>query len=399
MSAPLHELRVLDLTEGDGAPFAAMQLGDAGADVIKVEPLGGDWARPLGPPFDHGDGPLFMGMNRNKRSLVVDREHPDGQAIVCRLARNADVLVQSFPRAGDAARLGLDYEMLAASNPRLVYCDLSLLERAGPNADKPATDLTVQGIAGITRYVGERGQEPVRFGSNYAGVTAAMYAVQAILAALYRQRTSGQGQQVQTSYLRALIATQQNYITGFSDPDVAGRGFYTAHLDPPYCGYATCDGRVDFTFNHVRDATAMARFLDALGVREAVERDPRFSGQRLGYEHQEALRPYVEPALKERSSADVLHTLDDLGVMCAPVHDYDSLFHDEGALEQEIVLEVEHPRRGAVRTTGLAWKLMRTPGAVQRAPPLLGEHSDEILAEIGYTAADVRDLRARGVVG
>lgn len=185
MTAPLEGIRVLDLTEGDGAPFCAMQLGDAGADVIKVEPLDGDWARRLGPPFDDGDGPLFMSMNRNKRGVAIDLDREEGRAIVREIAASADILVESFPRASDAERLGLDYGALSAANGGLIYCDLSTLERRGPDADKPATDLIVQGRSGLTRFTGERGQEPLRFGSNYAGVTASMYAVQAILAALF----------------------------------------------------------------------------------------------------------------------------------------------------------------------------------------------------------------------
>ena len=176
MTGPLAGIRVLDLSEGDGAPFCAMQMGDAGADVVKVEGLEGDWARPLGPPFDDADGPLFLGMNRNKRSIALDLDREEGLAVVRDLAASADILVESFPKAADAARMGLDYDTLSAANDGLIYCDLSPLGRQGPNADKPATDLIVQGISGVTRFAGERGTEPVRFGSNYAGVTASMAA-------------------------------------------------------------------------------------------------------------------------------------------------------------------------------------------------------------------------------
>ena len=302
MAAPLHGVRVIDLTEGDGAPFCAMQLGDAGAEVIKVEPLAGDWARPLGPPFDHGDGPLFMGMNRNKRSIAVDLEREAGRSIVRELAARADVVVESFPKASDAARLGLDYDTLSSANRGLILCDLSLLERQGPKADKPATDLILQGTAGITRFVGARGEEPLRFGTNYAGVTASLYAMQAILAALFWRRRSGLGQQVATSYLRALVATQQNYFTSFSDPDVASGGFYTAHLEPPSRGYPTKDRRIEFTFAYARGANTIERFFEAFGLTERVKADPRLSGRAIGRVEQEELRPYIEAAFREEAA-------------------------------------------------------------------------------------------------
>jgi crotonobetainyl-CoA:carnitine CoA-transferase CaiB-like acyl-CoA transferase len=398
VTAPLDGLRVIDLTQGDGAPFCTMQLGDAGADVVKVEPLDGDWARPLGPPFDHGDGPLFMGMNRNKRGIAVDIEHARGRAIVRDLARTADIFVQSFPKAGDAARLGLDYAALSADNPRLIYCDLSLLERQGPEADKPATDLVLQGIAGITRFVGERGKEPVRFGTNYAGITASLYATQAILAAVFWRRKSGLGQEVRTSYLRALIATQQNYLTSFSDPDVTGRGFYTAHIDPPARGYPTKDGRVEFTFSYARNPEAVGKFLESFGLTGKVSAAPHFNGRRIGAELQEELRPFIEEAFRERTNGEILQTLDELGFMCAPIHNYDSMFHDEGVLEQQMLVELQHPVRGVVKTTGLPWKLPLSPGSIRQAPPLVGEHTDEVLGELGYADELIRELRHSAVI-
>ena len=398
MAAPLEGKRVIDLAQGDGAPFCAMQLGDAGADVVKVEPLEGDWARPLGPPFDHGDGPLFMGMNRNKRSIALDIEQEAGRAILRELVQRADILVQSFPNAADAVRLGLDYETVGATNPSLIVCDLSPLEREGPKADKPATDLVLQGIAGITRFVGERGKEPLRFGTNYAGITASLYAVQAILAAEYWRRRSGLGQLVQTSYLRALIATQQNYFTSFSDPDAIRRGFYTAHLEPPARGYRTNDRSVEFTFAYARDKNVVEHFFEAFGLADKLRADPRFAGRRLGVANQDELRPLIEEALHHRTCAEVLRTLESLGCMCSPIHDYASMFHDQAVLEQQVVIEVQHPLRGTVNTTGLPWKLPATPGVLRRAPPLLGEHTDEILAELGYNLQQVQSLRRTGVI-
>ncbi len=406
MTGPLAGVHVLDLTEGDGAPYCAMQLGDAGADVIKVENIEGDWARQLGPPFDQGDGALFMGMNRDKHSIAVDFEMDDGRAIVRELAAQSDVLVQAFPKTEDATQLGLDYESLAADLPALIYCDISLLERRGPDADKPATDLTVQARAGLPRFLGERGKtEPYRFGSNYAGVTASMYAMQAILAAIYWRKRNGLGQKIETSYLRAMLATQQNYFTSHSDPDQpAGGGFYGAHLEPPSHGTATADGSVEFSFGYASNPNAQEELLKRLGVLERIEADdPDFKLEKGGgrgrrSEQDRIIRPYIEAAFQEHSRAEIMEILEDLGMMHAPVHDYGTLFADEGILEQDTLATVDHPTRGPTKHVGIPWKLDGTPVEIRIAPPTLGEHTDEILAGLGYDKARIQDLRQRRIV-
>ncbi|MEX2445742.1 MAG: CoA transferase [Dehalococcoidia bacterium] len=401
MAGPLAGLRVVDLTEGDGAPFCAMQLGDAGADVVKVERLSGDWARRLGPPFDHEDGSLFMGMNRNKRSVAVDLDRPDGLAVVQDLVRGADVLVHSFPRAGDAARLGLDYDTLAAVNPGLVYSDISVLEREGPEADRPATDFTLQARAGIHRYVGQRGEEPVRFGSNYVGVTASLYAMQAIVAALFWRRKTGQGQKVETSYLRAIIATQQNYLTSFSDPDdTSGGGFYTSHMEPPSHGLATKTRSIEMGLQYATDPDAAEHLLEWLGVLDEVrEAEPSLADRPIGGRGDQALIwPYLRRAFLERPYEEIAEKLDELGMMFAPIHDYGSLYADPGVLEAGVLSSAEHPVRGTVPQVSPPWVLDETPAEVRLAPPLLGEHTDEVLAELAYDAARIGVLRDEGVI-
>ena len=399
-AAPLNGIRVLDLTEGDGAPYAAMQLGDAGADVIKIEPIGGDWARPLGGPFDHGDGPLFMGMNRNKRSIAIDLAREEGRDLVRSLAERADVILHSFPHAEDARRFGLDYETLWAKNPGLVYCDISTLERGGPEADKPATDLTVQARTGLPRFLGERGQEPLRFGSNYAGVTAAMYAVQGILAALYARTRSGRGQSVETSYLRAMIATQTNYFTAFSEPDdTSSAGFHTMHTDPPARPTETSDKPVHFNLWFARDPHVVKQVMERLGVWEEFTRaHPDVGEPSTNPIFQRLVNPFIDAGIKRHTSAEVLQLLDEVGAMSSPVHDLGTLFADEGILEQDMLVTVAHPTRGQTKQVGLPWKMSDSPGAIRLAPPTLGEHTDEVLASAGVSAASVRSLREQGIV-
>ena len=400
MTGPLVGIKVIDLTEGDGAPFCAMQMGDAGADVIKVEPIEGDWARPLGGPFDHGDGPLFMGMNRSKRSIAVNLDGEEGRAIVRELAQQADVLVHGFPRAGDATRLGLDYASLAAANPRLICCDISMLDRTGPDADLPATDLTVQARSGLLRFTGRRGQAPVRYGSNWVGVSAAMYAMGAILAAIWERRTSGLGQQIETSYLRVAIASQNNTITSYNAPaSDGGGGGIGSPMEPPAQGIETLDGRVELGWQYPKDPQAGAKLLEWLGIRDEVyAKHPALAGRPIGQQDNAVLRPYIAREFKKHAQTELIEVLLDLGLMFAPVHDYGTYFSDPGILEQDVLRTVEHPTRGTLRQVSPAWQLDGAPAELVLGPPTLGEHTDAILGGIGYDAARIASLRARGVV-
>ena len=400
MTGPLVGITVIDLTEGDGAPFCAMQLGDAGADVIKVEPLEGDWARPLGGPFDHGDGPLYMGMNRSKRSIAVDLDREEGRAIVRDLARQADVLVHNFTHTTDAARLGLDYASLAAANPRLVYCDISTLDRTGPDADVPATDLTVQARSALLRFTGRRGEAPVRYGSNWVGVSAAMYAMGAILAAIWERRASGLGQAIETSYLRAAIAAQNNTITSYNAPvSDGGGGGVGSPMEPPAQGVETLDGYVEVGWNYPRDSRSGTRLLEWLGIRDEVhEKHPALAGRPIGQQDTAVLRPYIAREFKKHTQAEMIQVLLDVGLMFAPVHDYGTYFSDPGILEQDVLRTVEHPTRGTLRQVSPAWQMDGAPAEITLGPPTLGEHTDAILAAIGYDAARIASLRARGIV-
>ena len=400
MTGPLVGIKVVDLTEGDGAPFCAMQLGDAGADVVKVEPLEGDWARPLGGPFDHGDGPLYMGMNRSKRSIAVDLDSEEGRAIVRELAHHADVLLHNFPYVDDAARMGLDYTSLAAANPRLIYCDISTLDRTGPDADLPATDLTVQARSGLLRFVGRRGEAPVRYGSNWVGVSSAMYAGGAILAAIWERRKSGLGQKIETSYLRAAIAAQNNTITSYNAPvSEGGGGGIGSPMEPPAQGIETLDGRIELGWQYPKDPQAGTKLLEWLGIRDEVyEKHPAIAGRPISQQDAGALRPFIAREFKKHASTELIEKLLDLGLMFAPVHDYGTYYADPGILEQDVLRTVEHPTRGTLRQVSPAWQLDGAPAEITLGPPTLGEHTDAVLGELGYDTARIASLRSRGVV-
>jgi len=316
MTSPLERYLVIDMTQGDSGPFCTMQLGDAGAEVIKVEPLEGDPARRLGPPFVDGDSGFFMGLNRNKKSLAVDFETPDGREIVHRLAQRADVFVESFT-PGEIERLGFDFASLSARNPRLVYCAISAFGQQGPYAHKPATDLVVEGISGIQRFLGVAGEEPVKMGTNYAGAVADMYAMQGILAALFWRRSSGRGQKVETSMLAAMLSTQTNYFTSDSDPDVRKPGFLTTFSNPPATGFQTKDIPIFLNFLFAR-LGAWERFCHSVGISEDVTGDPRFATEEGRQAHEQVLKPIYEKAFATLTADEVLQRL---GISAAAVAD------------------------------------------------------------------------------
>jgi crotonobetainyl-CoA:carnitine CoA-transferase CaiB-like acyl-CoA transferase len=399
-ASPLQSIRVVDLTEGDGAPYCAMMLGDAGADVIKIEPApAGDWARHLGPPFDeHGDGPLFIGMNRNKRSVVIDLGTPSGSKIVAELAERADVVIESFSSLDRAAESGLSYDALRMKNPGLVYCDLSVYDRRGPMANDFGSELTVQAKSGLMRFAGERGCEPVRFGTNYAGTVASFYAMQAIVAVLYAREQTGEGQYISTSSLRGSLATQQNYLTAFSDPDdPTPTGFLGDHLGPPYHGYETADGRIEMMFIYARDDDVLRKLGAALEIPALLDMqyDPYNVGR--GPEWPQILAD-VERAFRRHTTAELIELLDGLGLMCAPVHDYRSLSNDPVAVQQELIGTLRGGLRGDLPATSPPWRLSETSHVPRRSAPLLGEHTREVLLELGWPPAKVTKFVRRGVL-
>ena len=395
-SGPLEGIDVLDLTEGDGAPFCAMLLGDAGANVLKVESITGDWARRLGPPFDeYGDSAFFIAMNRNKRSLAVDLDSVAGCEIVRLIASKVDVVIESFTSLAYAETRGLDYQSVSQRNRALIYCDVSAHGRSGPSGSSFGTDLTLQAKAGLFRFVGRRGGVPVRFGTNYLGIVASMYAMQGVLAALYWRETSGAGQLVDTSYLRAAIATQQNFLTASSEPDAGTDrqgSFYNRHLDAPNHGYATADGYVEIRFNG-RDPEVWRRLGAALDVQRFMNLNP----DELGHIEVE-MTAELRTAIARLSTREVAGLLDQLGIQCAPIHSYETMCADPGVLEQDVIIAAAGGARRPVAMPGFLWKMLATPAAVTRGAPLLGEHTREVLQELGYEDAAISELSRQGVI-
>jgi crotonobetainyl-CoA:carnitine CoA-transferase CaiB-like acyl-CoA transferase len=389
----LDGLRVIDLTQAMAAPYCTMNLADMGADVIKVEPPGGEETR-RGSVQKNGHSGSFNAINRNKRSLTVDLKKPEGVEIIRRLARTADVFVQNY-RPGAAARLGVAYEDLKAVNARLIYCSISGFGSTGPYASRGGYDLIAQGMSGIISVTGEEDGRPAKAGVPLSDLAAGLFGAYGILSALeYRERT-GQGQFVDTSLLEAAMAltvweSTEHWATG-QTPKALG----SAHrLAAPYQALRASDGWFTVGANNDKLFDIFCR---AIG-RPELRADTRFATRERRLANRRALAAEIETTTVKESRAHWLARLEEDGVPSGPINTYPEALADPHTLARDMVIDLVHPGAGPIKNLGVPVKLSDTPGAVDRPAPLLGEHTDTILAELGYGESERHALRANGII-
>ncbi len=400
---PLNGIRVLDLTRALAGPFCTMMLGDLGADVIKIErPRHGDESRGWGPPFVGepygpylGESAYFLAANRNKRSVTLDLSTPDGQRIARRLAGLSDVLVENF-RTGALHRLGLGYEDLAPLTPRLVYCSVSGYGRTGPCADWPGYDLILQAEGGLMGITGPEEGPPCRTGVPIVDITAGMFAATGILAALRARDLTGRGQLVDASLLDAEVALLTNVASNFLVGGEDQRRLGNAHPNiAPYEAFRARDGWFALAANNDRQWACLCQ---AVGRPELVT-DPRFVDNQSRVTHRAALCEILDATFQARDAAEWLAALRAAGVACGPINAIADVFEHPQTVARELVVQAVHPTAGTVRFPGFPYKLSETPAAVRRPPPLLGQHTDEVLTGLlGYSDAQVAELRRRAIV-
>jgi crotonobetainyl-CoA:carnitine CoA-transferase CaiB-like acyl-CoA transferase len=401
MAGPLAGLKVLDLSRVLAGPWASQILADLGADVVKVErPGAGDDTRGWGPPFlkdrqgGAGDAAYFLAANRNKRSLALDLAKPEGQAVARRLAARSDVLLENFKR-GDLARYDLDYASLAAVKPDLVYCSITGFGQNGPHADRPGYDFMIQGMAGFMSLTGEAGGEPLRAGVAVADLTTGMYSAIAILAALRHRDATGEGQHIDMALFDVTfgwLANQaQNYLVGGTAP---GRTGNTHPNLVPYQVFSTATKPIIVAVGNDKQ---FAAFAAVLGKREWAE-DARFRLNRDRVGHRALLVDLIQEVLVAKPAEHWLDAIDAAGVPVGPVNSLDQAFADPQVAARGLLVEVDHAAAGPIRTLAQPMKFSRTPPDYRQAPPLLGQHSREVLVEAGFAADEIAALEASGVV-
>jgi crotonobetainyl-CoA:carnitine CoA-transferase CaiB-like acyl-CoA transferase len=396
MSQPtlLDGIVVLDATQVMAGPYCAMLLADMGARVIKVEPPAGDSTRSMAGARGN-DSAAFNAVNRGKLGTVIDLNTEPGRSVFKRLARSADILIENY-RPGVMARHGLDYESLKSENPRLIYASISGHGQTGPWAEKGGFDLIAQGLSGLMSVTGSPTSGPVKIGVPITDLGAGLFAAIGILGALHHRAASGVGQHVDTSLVDAGIALSvweaAVYFTTGEVPAPLG----TAHrLSAPYQAFRCADGYMTIGAANDRNFHKVAR---VLGHHEWLI-DDRFSTNTQRIAHRDELARLIEAETVKQPVASWLGEFEKAGIPCGPILDYEKALTTPQAIAREMTVDVDHPTLGPLRTLGTPIKMSATPLDPRRRGPMLGEHTDEVLSDAGYSRDEIEQLRFKGAIG
>ncbi|GIK41072.1 MAG: CoA transferase [Chloroflexota bacterium] len=396
MTTILENMRVIDLTQALAGPYCTMMLGDLGADVIKIEtPGAGDQSRGWGPPFVEGESAYFLSINRNKRSLTLDIKSAAGQKVLHQLIASADVFVCNIPKESSRQRAGVDVETLQALNPRLIYCLISGYGSSGPYAERPGYDLIAQGEAGLMSVTGEPDGEPMRYPIPIADITTGLYSTIGILAALLARERTGQGQVLDMTLMESqsawLTMLASSLLNGGQQPQRLG------NIHPNIVPYQVFQARDKYIILAVGTEKLWQAFCDALGL-EHLKNDPRFATNKDRNQNRSELIPILDELFSTQPAGYWLEKLKDTGIPNGPINTIaDTLAHPQHRARHFIV-DLQHPLIGPVKSMGNPVNLSATPVSYRLAPPTLGQHTGEVLAELGYDEAAIAALRKQRVV-
>jgi len=390
----LDGIRVVELTEALAGPYCAMLLGDFGADVIKVErPGAGDQSRGWGPPFVGSESAYFLAANRNKRSLALNYDHPRGAEALQKLLSSADVFIINQPSFTSLQKRGVDPETLGARFSRLIYCSITGYGFTGPKAGRPGYDILAQAEAGVMSFTGEPGGGPMRYPIAIADMTCGMYAAMGILAALLAREKTGRGQFLDMALFDSQLTWLANAGSSYLNANALPQRWGNAHPNiVPYEIFGGRDGR-HFVVG-VGTEALWKKFVRALGVADAIGNDERFQSNALRIKHREHLIPLLQKIFERRVSSEWLEELAKAEIPVAPINTVAEAVNDAQTQARGLIVQLEHPALRTVRSIANPIKFSGTPVSYRLPPPLLGEHTGEILREIGYTEKEAETIAA-----
>ncbi|MFS0592219.1 CoA transferase [Cytobacillus horneckiae] len=395
MSRALEGVRIIDASRVLAGPFCTMILGDLGAEVIKIEHhQSGDETRGWGPPFVNGESAYYLCANRNKKSMTLNLKSEEGKEIFKALAKDSDVVVQNF-KTGKLEKMGLGYEELRRINEGIIVASITGFGNNGPYKDLPGYDYIIQAMSGLMSITGEKEGGPMKVGVAIADVLTALYTCIGILSAIHQRHATGEGQELDISLMdcqiASLINVASNYLVGGIEPSRLGNEHPNI---APYQVFSASDG--DFVVA-VGNDQQFKRFAQVAGMPELAE-DSRFKENRLRVEHRAELIPICESLLKQRSKNEWKKILDDAGIPNGPINSISEMFNDPHVEAREMIMKVDHPLIEGLQLAGSPIKLSKSPVKVRQSPPLYGEHTGEILKEVGYSEEDIKNLKINQVI-
>lgn len=395
MASALENIKVVDLTRTLAGPFCTMMLGDMGADVVKIEePEHGDETRSW-TPFWNGESTQFVSFNRNKRSISINLKEPEGINIVLKLAKKADVFIESF-RAGALDRMGLGYDDIKKLNPDIIYCSISGYGRTGPMAEKPGYDLLIQAYSGLMGLTGEPDGMPLRVGFSLVDLFTGMMAYGSIMTALYHRQQTGQGQWIEAALLDGQVATMSYHATAYLATGVEPQRMGSGHPSlVPYQSFPASDG---FFIVGVANQGLWLRFCRAIDRPDLLD-DPRLKTNDDRVAHRAECVQVLSEIFQTRTVAEWVEVISNAGVPCGPINRVSEVVNDPQVLARNMMMDIPHPKVPDLRVPYSPLKLGKTPPSVRHAPPLLGQHNEEVLTELGYTQEQIAELREQGAIG